>query len=864
MKVGFIATVFNEEKTIDGFLQSLLAQTKTPDEIVIIDGGSSDTTFSKLKKFKLLYENKHKKVRFEIGIKKGNRSVGRNEAIRRVKSEIIAVSDSGCLLEKNWFEQITSPFKKKNNIDVVAGYYKAKAVTVFQKVITPYVLVMPDKVNPKDFLPATRSMAFTKSIWKKVGRFDMKFSHNEDYVFANKLKEKNALTVFEKKAKVLWLPRSNFASAFIMFFRFAFGDAEAGILRVKVLMLFYRYTLFSYLLCLYVLSKRLPYFYVLISMVFVYILYSIHKNFRYVKDIRAFYLLPLLQLVSDGAVLTGTFFGVVKKVRNLNFLEIIGSNKLVVFIIFVYILAEGLVLQWGIPNSSHPFPYHMDEWHQLQAVRSMFSTGTSNVQGAAHGPILEFFIAGVYLLPFYLLKIINPFAIQSSVGSLELQERLFVILRLNTLLFGVGSIAVLGTIAKCVLKISPTWAVFFFAATPIWISLSNYFKYDIALLFWIHVSMYFAMRFGQSQKTVHFLLAGIGTACAIAVKISALPLFVLYVLGYFIFAKRIQLKILASGLLLSITTCILFGVPDIFYRAGEYYHYLYSNTIAIAYPSQIYTLKLPPLLYYFITQMPTSFGYVTYGAFLISFLLTGAYTVHQLLKKKKVSRGIVYLLVGFILFACSLLSLKLDAGSNRVLVLLPFGALIIAYSLDTLYKKVQPTFKRIAVLLLSILLLVQIFQTFTWVEMRLQPSPQKASSQWIVKNIPEKTMIGIENIPIYQLLPEYIVNDFYQKEYNSMYQRHFEYEIITEQTLKLPAYIVLTNDTIDDAYFVKTSKKSLLKRIKSQKYQLVKQFSPNFSYFKYFGTDFDFYLSGLMASPVTISIYKRDLEKSLD
>ena len=97
---------------------------------------------------------------------------------------------------------------------------------------------MPDKVNPDNFLPATRSIAFTKSIWKKVGGFDEKYSHNEDYVFANKLKESNAKIVFAKDAVVHWLPRNSFKQAFVMFFRFALGDAESNLWRSKVLLLY--------------------------------------------------------------------------------------------------------------------------------------------------------------------------------------------------------------------------------------------------------------------------------------------------------------------------------------------------------------------------------------------------------------------------------------------------------------------------------------------------------------------------------------------------------------------------------------------------------------------------------------------------
>lgn len=172
MKTTLITTVLNEEASIASFLESVRRQTKMPEEIIIVDGGSTDSTVDKVKSLK-----------FKIINRKGNRSVGRNEAIKRSAGNIIAITDAGCVLDKDWLKNITAPFAS-SKVDVVAGYYKAKADSVFKKSLTPYVLIMPDKIDSDNFFPATRSMAIKKSIWKKAGKFDEKFSHNEDYVFA--------------------------------------------------------------------------------------------------------------------------------------------------------------------------------------------------------------------------------------------------------------------------------------------------------------------------------------------------------------------------------------------------------------------------------------------------------------------------------------------------------------------------------------------------------------------------------------------------------------------------------------------------------------------------------------------------------
>ncbi len=44
MRVSVIATVYNEQGSILRLLDSLAAQTRPPDEVVICDGGSSDGT----------------------------------------------------------------------------------------------------------------------------------------------------------------------------------------------------------------------------------------------------------------------------------------------------------------------------------------------------------------------------------------------------------------------------------------------------------------------------------------------------------------------------------------------------------------------------------------------------------------------------------------------------------------------------------------------------------------------------------------------------------------------------------------------------------------------------------------------------
>lgn len=309
MKTSFITTVFNEEKTIDLLMETLLNQIQYPKEVIIMDGGSKDKTIEKIKEYKNKF--KEKGMVFLLLEKKGNRSIGRNEAIEQSTGDIIVCADAGCRLDKNWVRNIIKPFSD-NKVDVVAGYYKGEARNIFQKCIVPYVLVMPERVNPENFLPATRSMAFKKSVWEKIEGFDEKLSHNEDYDFARRIKKNNYNITFAKNAVVYWSPPNSIFKTFIMFFRFAYGDIEAKIYRPKALLVIGRYFLGSVLFVIQIYTHSLFLLILIIVLVFNYTIWAIVKNYQYVKNIRAFFYLPLIQIISDFAVIIGTMLGFLK------------------------------------------------------------------------------------------------------------------------------------------------------------------------------------------------------------------------------------------------------------------------------------------------------------------------------------------------------------------------------------------------------------------------------------------------------------------------------------------------------------------------------------------------------------------------
>ncbi len=308
MKLSFVSTVFNEEKSIEKFIESLLSQSRLPDEIIIIDGGSTDTTIN-------LLENKLKNFKGTIKIlsKNGNRSVGRNEGIIKSTGEIIAVSDAGCVLDKNWFKNITSPFINKN-IDVVSGYYLPVSRNVFEKSLATYTSVMPDRIDPDNFLPSSRSIAFRKSAWEKAGGYPENLDTCEDLVFAKKMMNVGLKFKFEKNAIVHWRQRENLKDAFFQFLGYAIGDGKARFFRSTTPLLYIRYIIGVVLLFWFFRSGNTQIFLLLIFSLLMYIFWSISKNYKYVEDIKAVVILPILQFTADFAVLIGTTYGFINSI----------------------------------------------------------------------------------------------------------------------------------------------------------------------------------------------------------------------------------------------------------------------------------------------------------------------------------------------------------------------------------------------------------------------------------------------------------------------------------------------------------------------------------------------------------------------
>lgn len=103
MKVSVIILAHNEEAHIGACLQRFMEQTIPPDEIIVVDNNSTDSTAKIARKFK---------VRI-ISEKKQGIVFARNTGFTAAKGDVIARTDADTLVSKNWVETIHKTMDKK-------------------------------------------------------------------------------------------------------------------------------------------------------------------------------------------------------------------------------------------------------------------------------------------------------------------------------------------------------------------------------------------------------------------------------------------------------------------------------------------------------------------------------------------------------------------------------------------------------------------------------------------------------------------------------------------------------------------------------------------------------------------------------
>jgi glycosyltransferase involved in cell wall biosynthesis len=216
-KVSLVATVKDAAPFIDEFLVSIEAQTRAPDQVVIVDGGSTDGTLQILREtpWITLFE--------EPG---ANIARGRNLAIAKASHDLIAVSDADCVLAPDWLERIVQPLEA--GADVSMGLYRPLASSFFEACAAAVSIKEPHEIQPQTYMPSSRSVAFLREVFDDAGGYPEWLEIGEDMYLNQQWRKLGARMKLADRAIVYRRPRPGPSEYWRQFAAYAEGDALGG------------------------------------------------------------------------------------------------------------------------------------------------------------------------------------------------------------------------------------------------------------------------------------------------------------------------------------------------------------------------------------------------------------------------------------------------------------------------------------------------------------------------------------------------------------------------------------------------------------------------------------------------------------
>jgi glycosyltransferase involved in cell wall biosynthesis len=227
--VSLIATVRNERASVDALLDSAAALERPADECVFVDGGSTDGTTERLH---AAVGGTFGRARIAVLSHPGaNIARGRNVAVAAAGGEIVATTDAGVRLDPSWLTRLVRPLEADPTLAAAAGFFVSDPASVWELALGATTLPDVEEVDPRRFLPSSRSLAFRREAWRRAGGYPEWLDYCEDLLFDIALLRVAGPIRFVPRATVRFRPRPTPGAFFRQYYRYARGDGKADLWR---------------------------------------------------------------------------------------------------------------------------------------------------------------------------------------------------------------------------------------------------------------------------------------------------------------------------------------------------------------------------------------------------------------------------------------------------------------------------------------------------------------------------------------------------------------------------------------------------------------------------------------------------------
>lgn len=175
MKISIVTVAYNASKTIEQTIQSVLGQTYSNIEYIVIDGGSSDGTQEIIEKYS-------DKIAYYSSEKDGGIYFGMNKGVEKCSGEYIGLLNADDVYYDS--EVIESVVKKllESKTDALYGDLLYVDATDLSKVVRRWISGKYDRRNfLKGWMPPHPTFFIKKSAYEKFGTFNTQFKFAADY-----------------------------------------------------------------------------------------------------------------------------------------------------------------------------------------------------------------------------------------------------------------------------------------------------------------------------------------------------------------------------------------------------------------------------------------------------------------------------------------------------------------------------------------------------------------------------------------------------------------------------------------------------------------------------------------------------------
>lgn len=196
VKVSVVIPAMNAEKSIGKCLDSLEGQSFRDFEVIVVDDGSSDRTIE--------VANSYPRARV-LKQEHAGPAVARNGGAMAAKGGIVVFTDSDCVPDRKWLEEMVRPFEGKE-IAGVQGRYRTRQRSLVARLIQLEIEKSYEKMAKQELIDfmSTYSAAYRKSVFVEMKGFDTSFpiASGEDTDLSFRVNEAGYSMVFRPEAVV--------------------------------------------------------------------------------------------------------------------------------------------------------------------------------------------------------------------------------------------------------------------------------------------------------------------------------------------------------------------------------------------------------------------------------------------------------------------------------------------------------------------------------------------------------------------------------------------------------------------------------------------------------------------------------------